>query len=807
MSMDDADDFVNFEFLNSETVRITANGTLYDFDRNVVTSVWIYGGGGNDQLSAASDETIPAWLSGDRGNDLLIGGNGNDVLYGFEGSDTLIGGDGNDFLTSGSDASTCLGDETNYAVCFPASSTEPGDSILGGDGDDTIYGDPSVDTIDGGAGINQIGAAPVVGVPTDIPYVPETLPECLQVDTSVYEYDPEQLTYFEVPTDDHITVDFVNATTARVTIDGTNFNIPRDRVTCVYIDPAAGDDQVTISSSVDVPTYVVGGPGNDTIVGGVGTDWFHGGDGDDSILGNDGSDTLTGAAGNDYLDGGTGADSVSGGDGDDTMVDGMGDDTLDGGVGNDTYGLSPGSDDVLRDVSGADTVSFARAARGVRLDLGRDAGQRQLVDANRNSVTLAGVFENMIGSRFADDLVGDAGPNRIDGGGGDDTLDGGGGDRTPFGGTASSTDRRAGIACDSDTLIGGAGHDWLDGGRGPDNLQGNEGNDVLVGDPGFDTLNGGGGNNRTARVTKTGTNCDGAIRSFTSIAGISFDPATGQLVVTADDAGTIDDTISVTVNANGFVEVTINGSLHSSDAASPDFDPNLADATGNSVLSILLDGGDGNDILTVGAGFDSAGTQITIQGGLGDDRLVGGSSAEVLIGGPGNDVLVGGAGDDQLVGNAGNDQFDGGRGSDTVDFSGSPRAVRVSLVRGTATGQGSDTLAAVENVIGSMFDDLISGNALANVLLAGDGNDVIRGGDGGDQIDGGDGNDQLFGDLGNDSLDGSAGNDTLRGGTGDDHLTGSEGVDQFSAVDALDQVLTDLLDRPLRPGRSRSSRR
>jgi Ca2+-binding RTX toxin-like protein len=67
------------------------------------------GGDGNDRLInetifSNSWSTAPATLSGDAGNDVLIGargdllsgGSGNDLLVGYEGRATLIGGAGND---------------------------------------------------------------------------------------------------------------------------------------------------------------------------------------------------------------------------------------------------------------------------------------------------------------------------------------------------------------------------------------------------------------------------------------------------------------------------------------------------------------------------------------------------------------------------------------------------------------------------------------------------------------------------------------------------------------------------------------
>ena len=48
----------------------------------------------------------------------------------------------------------------------------------------------------------------------------------------------------------------------------------------------------------------------------------------------------------------------------------------------------------------------------------------------------------------------------------------------------------------------------------------------------------------------------------------------------------------------------------------------------------------------------------------------------------------------------------------------------VDLVRGQAVGDGTDSLFAIENVLGSSFDDRLLGNRGANVLIGSDGNDI-----------------------------------------------------------------------------------
>ena len=86
----------------------------------------------------------------------------------------------------------------------------------------------------------------------------------------------------------------------------------------------------------------------------------------------------------------------------------------------------------------------------------------------------------------------------------------------------------------------------------------------------------------------------------------------------------------------------------------------------------------------------------------------------------------------------------------------------MDLQAGTAKGQGSgdDTLTAVENVVGTAFNDTISGDATDNKLEGGKGDDVLRGRGGDDTLVGGTGDDTLIGGAGADELKGGSGVDT-----------------------------------------------
>jgi uncharacterized delta-60 repeat protein len=119
----------------------------------------------------------------------------------------------------------------------------------------------------------------------------------------------------------------------------------------------------------------------------------------------------------------------------------------------------------------------------------------------------------------------------------------------------------------------------------------------------------------------------------------------------------------------------------------------------------------------------------TISGTPADDYLVGTSGADVICGGRGKDIIKGledrdfirgEEGPDVLVGGTGNDALEGGPGTDTVDFSTSAAAISASLSNiwqsGTATGDGSDTLDSVENIVGSPGGDTLRGNGANNML-------------------------------------------------------------------------------------------
>ena len=98
--------------------------------------------------------------------------------------------------------------------------------------------------------------------------------------------------------------------------------------------------------------------------------------------------------------------------------------------------------------------------------------------------------------------------------------------------------------------------------------------------------------------------------------------------------------------------------------------------------------------------------------------ITGTAGNDSLLGSSGNDTIFGLGGDDTLNGGVGQDSLDGGLGIDTATYANAAGAVTLSLLVGSGTvGEANgDVYNAVENVVGSGFNDSISGNGLANAL-------------------------------------------------------------------------------------------
>jgi Ca2+-binding RTX toxin-like protein len=229
-------------------------------------------------------------------------------------------------------------------------------------------------------------------------------------------------------------------------------------------------------------------------------------------------------------------------------------------------------------------------------------------------------------------------------------------------------------------------------------------------------------------------------------------------------------------------------------------------------------------------------------GGLGSKPSLDPAEVSFVINNPGNNVLEGGGGNDILEGRGGADVLIGGTmgdpndGFDMASYESSRAAVTVSLDTGLGTGgdaQG-DTLIGIDGLVGSDFNDQLTGDSNGNVLVGGRGVDILDGGGGIDTADysqahtisqvptadfvnvrlglngedghafeyqalighpqllsvdtlisienviGTYGTDNITGNEANNRLDGGASADILDGGFGDDVLIGGGGPDTVS---------------------------
>jgi len=192
--------------------------------------------------------------------------------------------------------------------------------------------------------------------------------------------------------------------------------------------------------------------------------------------------------------------------------------------------------------------------------------------------------------------------------------------------------------------------------------------------------------------------------------------------------------------------------------------------TGRNISNDFLYGGTGNDQLS---------------GLAGDDFLFGQDGSDLLSGDGGIDALFGGRGHDRLDGGSGRDQLYGGAGNDTYIVDQAADSVR------ELAGEGVDTVLSTTRVYSLNRPGLEAQTQVEHLSFIGTGNFTGTGNALANRLTGGVGNDRLYGLDGQDSLIGGAGNDRLDGGGGRDFLTGGEGADQFvfSATSGADRVL------------------
>ena len=225
------------------------------------------------------------------------------------------------------------------------------------------------------------------------------------------------------------------------------------------------------------------------------------------------------------------------------------------------------------------------------------------------------------------------------------------------GGNDTLTLNESNGALPGSNLFGGAGNDVLTGGSGKDLLFGQSGNDTLFGKGGFDFLFGG-----TDNDVLTGGDGDDQAFGESGNDRMIWNPG-DDTDLNEGGAGTDTVEISGGGGAEAFT-ATANGSRVRFDRLNPA--PFAIDIGTSENLVLNANGGDDTFSAT---GNLAALIQITVDGGAGNDTILGSNGIDLLLGGDGNDFIDGQQGNDVALMGAGNDafQWDPGDGSDTVE--------------------------------------------------------------------------------------------------------------------------------------------
>jgi Ca2+-binding RTX toxin-like protein len=156
---------------------------------------------------------------------------------------------------------------------------------------------------------------------------------------------------------------------------------------------------------------------------------------------------------------------------------------------------------------------------------------------------------------------------------------------------------------------------------------------------------------------------------------------------------------------------------------------------------------------------------------------------------PGRPFVYGTDSSDLFYGTITPTVYVGGSGSDSISYVASTEGVNLDLsLASTDPSNTGDVLISIEIVLGSSFNDTITGSGEGNVVDGRIGDDLIFGGDGADSVYGGANNDTVFGGNGSDIVDGGDGDDFLSPGGGNDSVYGGAGSDVLSFIDYDDGV-------------------
>jgi Ca2+-binding RTX toxin-like protein len=474
---------------------------------------------------------------------------------------------------------------------------------------------------------------------------------------------------------------------------------------------------------------------------------------------------INGTAGNDTITGTSGDDTINGLGGDDLLVGGYGIDYLFGGSGNDTlWANGPGFNSFLGTgggvLDGGDGIDWAvvngQFPTVAIIDEDNPAANFSYITGNGVAIIHTLINIELVQLRDQFDQITDEFEISL-GTAGNDSLS-----------ASFAFNVRIWGGAGNDTLAGGVGDDILSGGSDDDTFFPNAGNDTVDGGSGFDKIN------------------------YNIVSGQQYNLTIGAATIVNAVSGEADtfaniEEVSVVISRFAVFDDTLDGST--------------------STTSMLLFGGDGNDIIIGGVNDD------TIEGVTGDDTLTGGAGMDIFdfdftddisaIGDIITDFEIGDVIDFATIDKIG--EAGGVQGLDltyigTSAFSGVVGEFRTQTGGGQTQiqvdedGDGvADRFVVITNGEFALFEvasDLFSDSATlsAVVITPTNGSDLLIGNvvreridalDGNDTVQGLAGDDTLLGGAGDDSLDGGAGNDLLFGGAGNNTLSGGAGDDNF----------------------------
>lgn len=762
-----------------------SNDFIYGGNGNDVIS----GGSGNDFIDGGEGNDT---LNGNSFNDTIYGGAGDDTINPGTGNDTVYAGAGNDIIqatvSSGSDDDIkyIYGEAGNDFI----SMADAADHIYGGEGNDIIIGNAGDDILDGGLGDDQYRY--VYGDDEDfitdaggndvIEFTDTTTPENLDFFTE--NHDGGSVA-------DDVKVDFNNTSTQEIVVYNQTSTTLTDRKVeeirfsdSFFLNFTRYGTSQWVQISNSTTTYDSSAATTSrTILGGTNANTITGSAYADEIHADTGNDTVYGGAGNDRLHGGSGTDTVYGGDGHDQIWGGAGADTLRGEAGDDVYyyGASGALDTIFE--SGGDNdrlviqhklqseVSWSRTGDNLVIDTDSSGSNKITINnfylgGHANAVE---VLEFSDGSIFDLYSLSNQAPLAKD-----DSFSTNE-DIVKTGNVLADNGNGADADPDNDVIVVTTGtFNSEEGGLVTLDSDGDFTYAPLSNFYGSDSfsyeISDGRGGTDTAIVTITVSSVNDAPEAQTDSYNAPYNTSvTGNVLAdngNGADSDAENNTLHVTtlsvVSTYGYVvSIAANGDFTYTPgvdfAGTDSFIYTISDGNGGmdtGVVAItiatpsgamvgssgndtingtsgndVIFGMDGDDVINAANGNDSA------YGGAGSDSLYGGNGNDTLIGGPGNDFLYGEANDDTLMGGAGDDLLDGGSGSsDTADYRYATSGIVVNLTTsgGTTTDDGEggeDTLANIENIIGSEFNDtiLVTYGNVNNRVAGLAGNDIMDG--------------------------------------------------------------------------------